>query len=138
MKKINIIAAIAIVAVVVFVAAVVFFMMNRDSKSSSFEVSNGNLIISGSFGITVPIAEIADLRLSDSMPVITTKTNGAWLGDACKGEFILENNIKARLYVDISAPPFITLKHSDTTYYLNAATPADTQALHEQLVTAIK
>jgi hypothetical protein len=135
LKKAGIIAAVAIIVVV---AAVVFMMMSRDSKPSGFEAANGNLVISGSFAMTVPLSEISELELTNTMPSVTKKTNGAWLGDNCKGEFLLENNIKARLYADISAPTFITFMFHDTVFYVNTGYAPDTESLYNQLKDNIK
>ena len=126
-----------IIALAAVGAVVTFLVMNADKwngdcKYSNYEVSNGNLVVSGgSFGITVPLSQISDAKMTDTMPHITTMTNGAWIRGFCKGEFILENNVKANLYVNIISPPFITFVHGDTVFYINAATPADTQSLYD-------
>jgi hypothetical protein len=125
-------------AIVIAAAAAVFFMMTRDSKPSPFEISEGNLVIGGSFGVTVPLADIADLDLTDVPPEIGTKTNGAGLGSMYKGEFELKDGTKARLYIDASKPPFIVFRNGDTIFYLNSGTPEETQALYQKLSEGIK
>jgi hypothetical protein len=125
-------------AIVVAAAAAVFIMMMGDSKPSPFEVSSGDLVIGGSFGVTVPLADITDLDLTDVPPEIKTKTNGAGLGSMYKGEFVLMDGKKARLYIDASQPPFIIFRDGDTVFYLNSGTPEETQALYQKLSEELK
>jgi hypothetical protein len=126
------------VAIVVAAAAAVFIMMMGDSKPSPFEVSSGNLIIGGSFGITVPVSDVTGLDITEAPPEIETKTNGSGLGSMYKGEFELKDGTKARLYIDASKPPFIIFKNGDTVFYLNSGTPEETQALYQKLSEELK
>ncbi|NMC56704.1 MAG: hypothetical protein GYA50_05750 [Eubacteriaceae bacterium] len=126
------------IAILVVVAAGVFFMMNRDSKSSAYEIKDGNFVISGSFGTTVKLSEITGLELTDKIPQITYKSNGSGLGSVFKGEFTLEGSVKARLYVDTSVPPFIKFVYNNITFYINSDTAQKTNELFEQLKSAVK
>jgi hypothetical protein len=122
---------------IVVIALGVFIMMLGDSKPSSFELKDGNLVIGGSFGVSVPLSGISGLGLADIPPKIETKTDGAGLGTVYKGEFTLDGGVKARLYYDALKPPFITFSSGGTVFYINAATPEETQALYQQLEDAL-
>jgi hypothetical protein len=121
------------VAITVFVA----FLLLKDSKPSAVEIKDGNLIISGSFGLTVPISGISDLKMTESPPKITSRTNGSGIGTVYKGEFRLEGNIKARIYADASKPPFMTFYYDGTVFYINLGTAEELQALYGQLADAL-
>jgi hypothetical protein len=84
------------------------------------------------------MAEITDLHLVDTMPAVSTKTNGAWLKNSCKGAFILENTNIAHIYADIGTPPFITFYYKGEVFYINTGGPSDTQALYDQIKSNIK
>ena len=128
MKKVFIAAGL----IIVIVAAVVI-MMTNDSKPSAFAIEDGSLIISGSFGVSVPVNTISDLSLTEISPVIKTKTNGSGVGSICKGEFELQGGAQARLYADISKSPFVVFNSNGTIYYINLATPDETRALYQRL-----
>lgn len=126
------------IAILIVVAAGVFFMMSRDSKAAAYEIKDGNFVISGSFATIVPLSQITGLELTDKVPQITYKSNGSGLGSVFKGEFTLEGNVKARLYVDTSVPPFIKFVHNNTIFYVNTDTAQKTNELFEQLKSAVK
>ena len=129
----NKIAAIAVAIIVAAVIVFVGFMMARDSKAAKFEVTADTLSIQCSFGVDVPLDEIKDLKLTDKLPAIAIKTNGAGIGGMKKGEYQLEDGRQARLYLDIEQPLFITFTQADTVFFLNAETTEDTHKLYDQL-----
>ncbi len=123
--------------IVVVVAVVVGTMMTADSKAATFELKDGNLVITCSFGTSVPINEISSLELTDTAPDIKTRTNGAGIGSMQKGEYLLADGSKARLYVDTSASLFIRFVHSDTVFYINSDSAEATQSLFAELEAAV-
>jgi hypothetical protein len=129
---------IIVIVLLLVIATILVFFISRDGKESTFLVSNGNLEIKSSFGITVPLAEISGLELKNEMPAIGQKTNGMGLGSRYKGEFTFTDGTKARLYVDASKPPFITFMHGSTIFYINTDTPGKTQELFAQLKTELE
>ena len=128
-KKVGLI-TLAIIAVIVCLVAV---MLVRDSKPPVYSLSGGNLGIKSSFGVSVPAAEITGLELTETAPEIKTKTNGAGVGSVLKGEFLLEDGLKARLYADTQSPPFIRFTWDGWVFYINAATREETEALYNAL-----
>ncbi len=131
-------ASLIIAAVIIIVVAVVVgVMMLGDSKASTYEIKDGNLVITGSFGTSVPLSEITSLALTDTAPDIKTKTNGAGLGSMYKGEFLLTDGSKARLYIDAKQPPFIRFVQGDTVFYLNSDSAEATQSFYAELEAAV-
>jgi hypothetical protein len=130
-------AIIAVIIVAVFVVGF-YLLLSGSGKPASFTVNGEALEIKGLFGTTVPIAEISSLELTDSMPAIVYKNNGSGLGSVNKGEFTLEGEVQARLYMDKSKPPFIHFTQGGTAFYLNSETEQKTRELFDQLSSAMK
>lgn len=130
----------AIIATIIITLAVIVtvaFMMNRDSQSAEYRIENSQLVISGSFGVSVPLEEIQGLTLTEDAPDIETKTNGAGIGSMHKGEYRLADGSAARLYIDTSIPLFIRFMQGDTVLYLNAEDTEATQALYDLITAAL-
>lgn len=123
--------------IIVAVAVVIVMMMGTDSKPAVYEINNEELIITCSFGVSVPLEDITSLELTQDAPQIATKTNGAGIGSMQKGEYQLQDGSKARLYIDDEMPPFIRFMQGDTVFYLNSDSPEATQALFDELHAAI-
>ena len=120
----------------VLIGVGIAIMMISDSQPVTFTIEDETLKIDAAFGVSVPIPEIKDIELVQSLPIITRKTNGLGLGSIYKGEFLLEGDVKARLYLDESLPPFIRFIYDDTVFYVNGASKEATQALYEQIEAA--
>jgi len=130
----------AIVAAIIITIAVIVtvaLMMNRDSKPAMYQIEDGQLVITCSFGVSVPLDEIQGLLVTDAAPGIETKINGAGIGSMHKGEYRLTDGSYARLYIDSSVPLFIRFSQGDTIYYLNAESAEATQALYDELLLAL-
>jgi hypothetical protein len=130
MNKKIVLITLAAIAVIVCLVAV---MLVRDSKPPVYNLSGGILDIKCSFGVSVPAAEITGLELTENAPEIKTKTNGADVGSVLKGEFLLEDGSKARLYVDAQSSPFIRFTWDGWIFYINAATREETEALYKNI-----
>ncbi len=130
----------AIAAGIVIVAGVfiaVALMMSRDSKSAEYGIQDGQLVITCAFGVSVPLDEIENLTLTNAAPDIASKTNGAGIGTMQKGEYLLTDGSKARLYADTSLSPFIRFTQGDTVYYLNADSAEATETLYDEIAAAL-
>lgn len=135
MKNKWAIAAGMIIAAAVIVA--VILMMSRDSQSAQYRIEDNQLVINCSFGVSVPLDEIDGLTLTNAAPEIETKTNGAGIGTMYKGEYKLTDGSDARLFIDASVPPFICFTQGDTVFYLNTESSEATQALYDEIQTAL-
>jgi hypothetical protein len=135
MKSKWAVAAAVIIAIAVIIA--VALMMNRDGKPAEYRIEDERLVISCSFGVSVPLEEICALEITETAPGIGAKTNGASIGSMHKGEYKLADGSAARLYIDDSIPLFIRFTQGDTVFYLNSDTVETTQALFDQLREAL-
>jgi hypothetical protein len=123
--------------IIIVVAIILVITFSKSSKPSSFDVKDGQLSISGAFGTNVALDEIEGLQLTELPPEVKTRTNGSGLGTKLKGEFLLKDDIKARLYIDTSKPPFIAFTAGGTVFYIGLDTKEATEALYQQLVNDI-
>jgi len=130
-------AIIAAGLIIVAVAVLVIMMMSKDSKPAAYEIKDDELVITCSFGVSVPLDQITSLELTEDAPQIATKTNGAGIGSMHKGEYQLQDGSKARLYIDDEMPPFIRFIQGDTVFYLNSDSQEATQALFDTLSDAV-
>ena len=135
MKSKWAIAAAAIITIAVIVT--VALMMNRDSQPAEYRIEDGQLAISCSFGISIPVEDIQGLTLTEVAPDVETKTNGAGIGSMHKGEYRLTDGSAARLYIDTNVPLFIRFTQGDTVFFLNAENPEATQALYNEITAAM-
>ena len=133
----NKIAIIAAVVIIVAVAVVVGVMMTSDSKAAAIKIKDDALVISCSFGVTVPLDDISDLTFTEELPKIATKTNGASIGRMHKGEYEFADGSQARLYLNDEVPAYVRFTQGDTVFYLNADTIEDTKEIYDELQKAI-
>ena len=126
-------AVIAAIIITIAVIIIVALMLNRDSQPAVYSIEDGQLVITCSFGVSVPLDEIVGLKITKTAPGIATKTNGAGIGSIHKGEYRLTDGSAARLYIDSSIPLFIRFTQDGTVFYLNAETAEATQALYDEL-----
>jgi hypothetical protein len=125
--------AVIVVAVAVFVG----IMMSSSSQPTACALKDGNLVIDGMFGTSVPLTDISSLELTDTTPDIQTRTNGSSLGGVHKGEYLLTDGSKARLYIDENNSPFILFLQGDTVFYINLDSAEATQSFFSELQAAI-
>lgn len=123
--------------IIIIVAVMLVFMFTQGSKPSGVEIKDGQLSIGGLFGATVPLSDIDSLQLTEIPPDIVTRTNGSGIGTDYKGEFLLIDDVKARLYIDSSKPPFIVFYVGETVFYINLDTSEQTESLYQQLTDEI-
>lgn len=88
-------------------------------KESNVTIEGDSVKVSGIFGRRVPIADIEDIRIVDTLPVVTMRTNGAGIGSVLKGRFKLVGASRAYLYLYKSGGPYILIETLDYPVYLN-------------------
>ena len=104
------------------------------NMSAGIIIGDGSLVISGSYGMTLPTEEIKTVELLDTLPKITIRTNGIALGDSMIGHFRMKGIGACRLYLKINRPPFV---HVVTTggkhIFFNTEEPSRTRELFDAL-----
>ena len=77
------------------------------SRPNVIEVNDGKIVISGNYGIEIPLDEIRMVEMLDCLPEIEARTNGIGMEYVQKGNFRLEGIGACRLYVNLKYSPFV-------------------------------
>ena len=85
----------------------IFGTFYHSSRPVEVIISKESVIISGSYGLELPVKDIQEVRLVEKIPAITLRKNGFSLGPIKKGHFNLEEYGNCRLFL-----------HSDSNLYL--------------------
>ncbi|MGI6065397.1 MAG: DUF3784 domain-containing protein [Bacillota bacterium] len=108
-------------------------LLYYSNKPPVYVIENETFQIQGLYGEKIPIEEISEVSLKNSLPKIISRTNGSSLGSKKKGHFRLESLGKAKLFLDTTKPPFIYLKKNDTLIIFNCNESEETAELFHDL-----
>lgn len=123
----------SVLAFMLIVAAGVGVLLHYSSEPASIALESGVLKISGMYGQEINVSGISNLELKDSVPEILYKSNGSALYTMYKGYFNIEGIGQAKVFFDISKPPFIFFKYKDLTYVLNCKDSEMTKGIYKEL-----
>jgi len=126
--------AVGITVFLILVTIGVSVSLYYSYQASEITIEDGYIIIEGFYGEDIPINEIDDLYIEETLPKITFKNNGSSIGNKKKGNFKLEGIGKAKLFVDTSKPPFIYIEWNEKLFIMNTDTRQETEALFEAIV----
>jgi len=106
----------------IIVAAVIAFpillvVFGRQEPEVSF--SDSSLTLSGMYGISIDYKDILHADTIQSLPQVKSRTNGFAAGKVLKGNFKLHDRSRVMLFVKKGIPPYICIKTTDKTVYLN-------------------
>ena len=125
-KKANV----HIIVVAVFMVAICIMLWSR-SRPVRIAVTEDEIEISGSYGVTVARSSIRSVQLLDSLPEIEVRTNGIGMENIQKGHFRIEGFGSCRLYVDLEYPPFVLLGlDTGENIIFNTQDPDETESLY--------
>ena len=96
--------------VLALIGVVVAIMVPLDARPTKAVVGEDAVEFTGSYGLTVPLAEIACCELWDDLPRIEARTNGLGLGPICKGYFRLEGLGACRLFIKHGEVPYLYME----------------------------
>lgn len=110
-----------------------FFFLSRAFSSSSAEVSEGKLIVSGAGGFEKELDKLAELNTVDQLPELQG-TGGFSLGWIKKGNFIRKSDQEEIRVVKNDDHYFLHLiDKSGKEAYLNLSSAEDTRSLQEEI-----
>ena len=108
------------------------------SRPNGIEVKDGKVVISGNYGMEVPLDEIRMVEMLDSFPEIEARTNGIGMVHVQKGNFRLDRVGACRLYVNMKYSPFVHIVTSDTGHiFFNTDDPALTEELYDMISSSV-
>ncbi|MCU0456646.1 MAG: hypothetical protein MUE74_10120 [Bacteroidales bacterium] len=114
----------AMVAATIVLPIVLIVLGSRETKVS---FSQSEMKLTGVYGLNIAFSDIISADTMQSLPSIKSRTNGYAAGNTLKGHFRLQDQSKVMLFVKKGIPPYIRLKTSETTVWLNFDSPGKTR-----------
>jgi hypothetical protein len=102
---------------------------------TNINAEDEQLRITGLHGVKIPYGEIESIEIIDRLPTITARTGGYSLGGKKLGNFTTEEYGAVKLYLQNGEKPFIFITGTDgKMYFMNTATPGETNGLYEDIL----
>ena len=120
--------------VVLFVGGMLYTSM----QPVTAVMEGDQLTIRGMYGASYAYEDITEVKLLDTLPTITMRTNGSAVESHLRGYFNTRELGKIKLFVDTKLPPFIQFTRGNTTVIFNLKDAKTTTAFYESLEEAIK
>ena len=91
------------------------------------------LVISGSYGLTIPLEEIDRVELIDKKPEIWEQANGIGIGVFCRGHYETEMGAVMQFLSSAEGPYLIVYSQNQKPIIINRRNPAETERLYAAL-----
>jgi hypothetical protein len=114
------------------------FLFQGTKKEARVMVTSSKIEIKGQYGTDINIKDIKDIKLSDTMPAIGRKVNGAGLGEFKKGDFNVAGLGTCRLFLHSTKGPFIYIITDKKYTIINFKDANKTVSIHEELKKVLK
>lgn len=122
-----------ILAVSLVVVSLVVIPLVLSSLPPSITLEEQKIIISGAYGLEVPVNEVNSVELRDEIPAIKSKSNGLNVGPILKGDFMLQDLGRARLFIGSQTGPFIFIRTGQRPIIINYSSPEKTVETYSML-----
>ncbi|OSY86860.1 hypothetical protein WH52_14360 [Tenacibaculum holothuriorum] len=104
------------------------------NSQSKVKISDNKVIIFGMYGLELPISNIENIQLSDTIPEIITKTNGFNSGNVKKGYFDLKYFGESHLLINSGNPPYLIISAKNAKkVILNLENAKETKRLFNEI-----
>ncbi|MCE2612330.1 hypothetical protein LVD13_05040 [Flavobacteriaceae bacterium D16] len=130
-----------IISIIVIVSLVILTSLGlglwaviSGTSPSSLESNDGELIISGMYGETIPFSEIKSIELIYKKPLISWRTNGFAMGAKKKGYFANSDGEKFKLFIDTPKLPWILITKQNELKIYYSSNLGDNQRIFEGLI----
>jgi hypothetical protein len=97
--------------------------------------TNTAIRIKGMYGLTINYSDIIKLDTISKLPGIRLRTNGFAFAKNLKGNFRLQDQENAKLFIKAGTPPYILIRTRDLNIYLNTKDPEKTKELFKTMTT---
>jgi len=133
-RTMNRIAAIAYILFCLALLIGIPAMLSKSSQEPNVFFENENLRITGSYGETIPVKNIADITLLEQRPKIGMRTNGFAAGTVRKGHFKMDGIGKVKLFIMSNSGPYIRIQTVDRrTIFINFKNSEKTVDIYEKI-----
>ncbi len=98
-------------------------------------VSSAGLSVRGGglYSADVPMRDIQEVSLQDTIPRVVRKTNGFNAGNTLRGNFRLDVLGDGKIFINRGVPPYVVVKTPDSFVIVNFTEPERTRALYAEL-----
>jgi len=120
----------AMVAATILLPVILVVWGGRETK---IDFTDSVFKLSGIYGLDVAYSDILSADTMQSLPAIKSRTNGFASGRILKGHFKMQDQSKVLLFIRKGVPPYIRLKTSKTTVYLNFYSPDSTRQVYSEV-----
>lgn len=111
----------------------VVFIYKYAAVESKVSISQSHIEITGMYGGQYTVEDITSIELSDNIPNILRRTNGASFMEIKKGNFNLSQIGKSKLYLHSSKGPYIIIKSTEQNIIINFRDGNKTQEIYKLL-----
>jgi hypothetical protein len=111
----------------------VAILLSTGNKETAVITTNKGFTINGMYGVTFNYSDIISLDTLSDLPGIKLRTNGFAFGKTLKGNFMLEDKSRVKLFIIKGTPPYIHLRRDAGEFYLNFKDSNKTRDLYKQL-----
>lgn len=120
----------------IIIIMIIFF--SYASISPSIKIDHEKISISGLYGESIPLKNINNIELLDSIPNINLRTNGFTLANIRKGYFLVENMGLVKIFMQSKNQPFIKIKTNNSGYIINTQKASETIDIYKEMVSHCK
>ena len=113
--------------------AVIVILAFRGSVENKVVLKLQEMDIQGLYGMDVLKTDILNVEIVDEMPPIKERSNGFAGNNLCKGEFVLEDDSKCKLFINKEIPIFVRITCKDDVLYINTKDSEETQNLYQSI-----
>ena len=113
--------------------AVIIILAFRGSVENKVVLKPQEMAIQGLYGMDILKTDILNVEIVDEMPPIKERSNGFAGNNLCKGEFVLEDDSKCKLFVNRGIPIFVRITCKNDVLYINTKDSVETQNLYQSI-----
>ena len=121
------------IAIFFIVIVSVAILQLTGNKETTVITTDKGFTINGMYGVTFNYSDIISLDTLSAMPGIKLRTNGFAFGKTLKGNFMLEDKSRVKLFIIKGAPPYIHIRSDAGEFYLSFKDSNKTRDLYKQL-----
>jgi hypothetical protein len=104
-------------------------------RETGVTTTKSDIRIKGMYGLKINYSDIIQLDTISKLPGIRLRTNGFAFAKNLKGNFRLQDQENAKLFIKAGTPPYILIRTKDLNIYLNNKDPKKTVDLFKTLTT---
>jgi hypothetical protein len=110
-----------------------FLLIFTGKKEPVVKLTATSIEIKGIYGLTLKYSDITSIDTVSQMPRVRLRTNGYAFAKTLKGNFRLQGQVKAKLFIREGSPPYIHITTNEINLYINFRDPDKTLKLFNDI-----